>query len=213
VAIPHIPFSRFERRLFVSCLLRSSNFCSRNFYGTPPPFWVTASAILRYWMSLETIFFAFLGLNYLNSLMRIRDPGWRQNGSRIRDGKKSDPGLRKKLVMTRGSQRDVVYLGWPTVILDMSTNAVLRIRIRKDPKLLAGSDPEPKINVSDPDSDPDSIFGSETFISVPDRIRPKVFWIHPDPQHCPKMRTSPPLPYLGQPRKAPSLCNLLCFFF
>jgi hypothetical protein len=24
--------------------------------------------------------------------MRIRDPGWRQFGSRIRDGKKSDPG-------------------------------------------------------------------------------------------------------------------------
>jgi hypothetical protein len=29
---------------------------------------------------------------YLNSLMRIRDPGWRQFGSGIRDGKKSDPG-------------------------------------------------------------------------------------------------------------------------
>ncbi len=31
---------------------------------------------------LETIFFVFLGLKYLNSLLRIRDPGW----------KKSDPG-------------------------------------------------------------------------------------------------------------------------
>jgi hypothetical protein len=42
--------------------------------------------------SLETIFLLFLGLKYLNSLMRIRDPGWRQFGSGIRDGKKSDPG-------------------------------------------------------------------------------------------------------------------------
>jgi hypothetical protein len=33
-----------------------------------------------------------LGLKYLNSLIRIRDPGWRQFGSGIRDGKKSDPG-------------------------------------------------------------------------------------------------------------------------
>jgi hypothetical protein len=42
--------------------------------------------------SLETIFLVFLGLKYLNSLMRIRDPGWRQFGSGIRDGKKLDPG-------------------------------------------------------------------------------------------------------------------------
>jgi hypothetical protein len=42
--------------------------------------------------SLETIFLLFLGLKYLNSLMRIRDPGWRQFGSGVRDGKKSDPG-------------------------------------------------------------------------------------------------------------------------
>jgi hypothetical protein len=41
--------------------------------------------------SLETIFLLLLGLKYLNSLMRIRDPGWRQFGSGIRDGKKSDP--------------------------------------------------------------------------------------------------------------------------
>jgi hypothetical protein len=34
----------------------------------------------------------FLGLKYINVLMRIRDPGWRQFGSGIRDGKKSDPG-------------------------------------------------------------------------------------------------------------------------
>jgi hypothetical protein len=39
---------------------------------------------------LETIFLLFLGIKYLNSLMRIRvrDPGWRQFGSGIRDGKK-----------------------------------------------------------------------------------------------------------------------------
>jgi hypothetical protein len=34
-------------------------------------------------LSLETIFFAFLGLKYLNSLMRIRDPGWKKVGSGI----------------------------------------------------------------------------------------------------------------------------------
>jgi hypothetical protein len=33
-----------------------------------------------------------LVLKYLNSLMRIRDPGWGKFGSVIRDGKKSDPG-------------------------------------------------------------------------------------------------------------------------
>jgi hypothetical protein len=29
--------------------------------------------------------------------MRIRDPGWRQFGSNIRDGKKSDPGSGKNI--------------------------------------------------------------------------------------------------------------------
>jgi hypothetical protein len=43
-------------------------------------------------LELRNHFFDFLGLKYLNSLMRIRDPGWRQFGSGIRDGKKSDPG-------------------------------------------------------------------------------------------------------------------------
>jgi hypothetical protein len=38
--------------------------------------------------SLETIF----GLNYLNSLMRIPDPGSGMERIRIRDGKNSDPG-------------------------------------------------------------------------------------------------------------------------
>jgi hypothetical protein len=42
-----------------------------------------------YFLELRNQFF---GLKYLNSLMRIRDPGWRQFRSGIRDGKKSDPG-------------------------------------------------------------------------------------------------------------------------
>ncbi len=46
----------------------------------------------HFFLSLETIFLLFLGLKHWNSLMRIRDPGWRQFGSGIRDGKKSDSG-------------------------------------------------------------------------------------------------------------------------
>jgi hypothetical protein len=42
-----------------------------------------------YFLELRNHFF---GLKYLNSLMRIRDPGWKKFGSRIQDGKKSDPG-------------------------------------------------------------------------------------------------------------------------
>jgi hypothetical protein len=39
----------------------------------------------------------FLGLKYLNSLMRIWDPGWKEFGSGIRDGKNRvrDPGWKK----------------------------------------------------------------------------------------------------------------------
>jgi hypothetical protein len=44
-----------------------------------------------YFLELRNHFLFILGLKYLNSL-RIRDPGWRQFGSGIRDGKKSDPG-------------------------------------------------------------------------------------------------------------------------
>jgi hypothetical protein len=33
----------------------------------------------------------FLGVKYLNSLLWIRDPGWKKIGSGIRDGKNSDP--------------------------------------------------------------------------------------------------------------------------
>jgi hypothetical protein len=48
-----------------------------------------------YFLELRNNFFGFVwGLKYINSLMRIRDPGWRQFGSGIRDGKKSDPGSR-----------------------------------------------------------------------------------------------------------------------
>jgi hypothetical protein len=40
----------------------------------------------------------FFGLKYLNSLMRIRDPGWKKFGFWIRDGKKkSDPGAGKNI--------------------------------------------------------------------------------------------------------------------
>jgi hypothetical protein len=45
-----------------------------------------------YFLELRNHFFVFFGLKYLNSLMRIRDPGWRRFGTGIRDGKKSDPG-------------------------------------------------------------------------------------------------------------------------
>ncbi len=46
-----------------------------------------------YFLEFRNHFFCFfLGLEYLKSLMRIRDPGWRQFGSGIRDGKKSDLG-------------------------------------------------------------------------------------------------------------------------
>jgi hypothetical protein len=44
-----------------------------------------------YYLELRNHFFCFfLELKYLNSLMRIRDPGWRQFGSRIRE-----PGWKK----------------------------------------------------------------------------------------------------------------------
>jgi hypothetical protein len=52
-------------------------------------------------LELRNHFLLFLGLKYLNSLMRIRDPGSgmetvriRDQGSGIRDGKNSDPGSR-----------------------------------------------------------------------------------------------------------------------
>jgi hypothetical protein len=34
-----------------------------------------------YFLELRNLFLLFWGLKYLNSLMRIRDPGWRQFGS------------------------------------------------------------------------------------------------------------------------------------
>ncbi len=46
------------------------------------PGWPTRIIFFR---ALETIFLLFWGLKYLNSLMRIRDPRWRQFGSGIRD--------------------------------------------------------------------------------------------------------------------------------
>jgi hypothetical protein len=50
-----------------------------------------------YFLELRNNFFAFFEVEILNSLKRIRDPGWRQFGSGIRDGKKSEPpGIRDK---------------------------------------------------------------------------------------------------------------------
>jgi hypothetical protein len=43
--------------------------------------------------SLETIF----GIKYLNSLMRIQDPGKEKIGTGIRDGKNSDPGQSSRI--------------------------------------------------------------------------------------------------------------------
>ncbi len=45
----------------------------------------------------------FLELKYLNSLMRIRDPGWKKFGSEIRDGKNSDPGSGMEKIRIRDS--------------------------------------------------------------------------------------------------------------
>ncbi len=45
-----------------------------------------------YFLELRNHCFGFLGLKYLNSLMRIRDAGIRDGDSSDRDGKKSDPG-------------------------------------------------------------------------------------------------------------------------
>jgi hypothetical protein len=44
-----------------------------------------------YFLELRNLFFAFFGLKYL-FFDEDQDPGWRQFGSGIRDGKKSDPG-------------------------------------------------------------------------------------------------------------------------
>jgi hypothetical protein len=43
-----------------------------------------------YFLELRNHFFAFLGVKILKFF--DEDPGWRQFGSGIRDGKKSDPG-------------------------------------------------------------------------------------------------------------------------
>jgi hypothetical protein len=45
-----------------------------------------------YFLELRNHFLVFWGLKYLDSLMQNLDPGWRQFGFGIRDGKKSDPG-------------------------------------------------------------------------------------------------------------------------
>jgi hypothetical protein len=45
-----------------------------------------------YFQELRNHFLIFWGLKYLNSLMRILDPGTGMETVGIRDGKKSDPG-------------------------------------------------------------------------------------------------------------------------
>jgi hypothetical protein len=88
------------------CLYGSSGAVLRIRIRDPVPFWpldpgygmgrksASGSGIRdeqtrSYFLELRNHFF---GLKYLNSLMRIGDPAWRQFGSGIRDGKKSDPG-------------------------------------------------------------------------------------------------------------------------
>jgi hypothetical protein len=44
----------------------------------------------------------FWRLKHLNSLMKIRDPGWRTFVSGLRDGKKSDPGNTSQIRNTVG---------------------------------------------------------------------------------------------------------------
>jgi hypothetical protein len=53
----------------------------------PVPFWIRDEQPGSYLPEFGKQFF---GLKYLNSLMQIRDPGWKK--IRIRDGKSSDPG-------------------------------------------------------------------------------------------------------------------------
>ncbi len=45
-----------------------------------------------YFLELRNHFFGFLGLKYVNSLMRIRDPGWRQFESGMEKSRIRDPG-------------------------------------------------------------------------------------------------------------------------
>jgi hypothetical protein len=57
--------------------------------------WIRDEPPGSYFLELRNHFFGLKYIEYLNSLMRIWDPGWRQFGSGIRDGKKSDPGWKK----------------------------------------------------------------------------------------------------------------------
>jgi hypothetical protein len=60
------------------------------------PGWKKVSIRIRdeqpgsYFLELRNLFFAFMGVKILTFF--DQDPGWRQFGSGIRDGKKSDPG-------------------------------------------------------------------------------------------------------------------------
>ncbi len=80
------------------------------------PGWTTRIIFLELWNH----FFAFFGLKYLNSVMRIRDPG-------IRDGDSSDPGWKKV-----GSGINIPDPGSSTLVAFVKTRCdpVLRIWIR-----------------------------------------------------------------------------------
>jgi hypothetical protein len=54
----------------------------------------------------------FFGLKSLNSFMRIWDLGWRQFGSGIRDGKKSDPGSGINIPDPQHWLRDISVQNW-----------------------------------------------------------------------------------------------------
>ncbi len=102
--------------------------------------------------SLETIFLFFLGLKYLNSLMRIRDPGWRQFGSGIRDGKKSHPGSGSATLLNSSTVEIINY--------GIFSSHWVRIHIPRTDLDLGqpkNADPDPLALGTDPAPDPSII--------------------------------------------------------
>ncbi len=71
-----------------------------------------------YFLEFKNHFFGLKYIKYLNSLMRIRDPGWRQFGSGIRDGKKSDPAGPGSATLNLTIPTDCCCLlgGWPAEV-------------------------------------------------------------------------------------------------
>ncbi len=60
-----------------------------------------------YFLELRNHFFAFLGLKYLNSLMRIRDPGWKSVGSGIRDKHPGSATLKATMARVRDTMIEI----------------------------------------------------------------------------------------------------------